>query len=75
MLDVPFEVLAERVTGRRLDPETGTIYHLKTKLPYKRDEAGNILQEPLMQDDGNGGKFRRGGAQSAFVGSAVHAQR
>ena len=56
MLDVPFEVLAERVTGRRLDPETGTIYHLKTKLPYKRDEAGNILQEPLMQDDGNGGK-------------------
>jgi hypothetical protein len=55
-LNVPVEVLAERVTGRRLDPETGTIYHLKTKLPYKRDEAGNILQEPLMQDDGNGGK-------------------
>ena len=32
-LEVPDEVLLERVTGRRLDPETNTIYHLKFKPP------------------------------------------
>ena len=28
LLDVPQEVLVERVTGRRTDPETGKIYHI-----------------------------------------------
>lgn len=32
-LDVPDEALIERVTGRRLDPETGRIYHLKFDPP------------------------------------------
>mmetsp|Transcript_11718 Transcript_11718/g.13322 ORF Transcript_11718/g.13322 Transcript_11718/m.13322 type:complete len:225 (+) Transcript_11718:119-793(+) len=32
-LEVPDEVLLERVTGRRLDPETGDIYHLTFKPP------------------------------------------
>ncbi len=56
LLDVPFDVLTERVTGRRLDPETGTIYHMKTKLPYKLDEEGNVLKEPVTEDDGEGGQ-------------------
>lgn len=29
LLEVPEEILVERVVGRRLDPETGKIYHLK----------------------------------------------
>lgn len=29
LLNVPDEVLIERVVGRRLDPETGAIYHMK----------------------------------------------
>ena len=33
LLDVPDEVLVARVTGRRLDPETGDIYHLEFKPP------------------------------------------
>ena len=33
ILDVPKEVLVERVTGRRTDPETGKIYHLKFNPP------------------------------------------
>ena len=33
LLDVPEQVLVERVTGRRTDPETGAIYHLKFKPP------------------------------------------
>ena len=41
LIDVPEEVLVARVTGRRKDPETGTIYHMTTKPPYKLDEEGN----------------------------------
>ena len=33
LINVPDEVLVERVTGRRSDPETGAIYHLKFKPP------------------------------------------
>lgn len=32
-IDVPDAALIERVTGRRTDPTTGTIYHLKFKPP------------------------------------------
>ena len=38
LLDVPFDVLTKRVTGRRKDPETGEIYHMETKLPKKVNE-------------------------------------
>ena len=33
LLEVPDDVLVERVVGRRLDPETGKIYHLKFAPP------------------------------------------
>lgn len=33
LINVPDDMLVERVTGRRLDPETGDIYHLKFKPP------------------------------------------
>jgi adenylate kinase len=33
LLDVPEEVLVERVTGRRTDPDTGKIYHMKFNPP------------------------------------------
>lgn len=32
-LDVPDEILVERVVGRRTDPETGKIYHMTFKPP------------------------------------------
>ena len=55
LLDVPDEVLVERVCGRRSDPETGTIYHMTTKPPYKLDEEGNqVLDEegnPTMDEE------------------------
>lgn len=37
LLDVPDELLVERVTGRRSDPETGKIYHLKYNPPPQDD--------------------------------------
>jgi len=44
-IDVPDEVLITRVVGRRLDPETGTIYHMEFK-PPPEDETirGRLVQ-------------------------------
>ena len=33
VLEVPDELIVERITGRRSDPETGAIYHLKFNPP------------------------------------------
>ena len=33
LIEVPDELILERVTGRRTDPQTGDIYHLKFKPP------------------------------------------
>jgi adenylate kinase len=43
VLEVPDELIVERVTGRRTDPETGAIYHLKFS-PPPADVAGRLLQ-------------------------------
>ena len=51
LLDVPDEVLIARVTGRRQDPETGIIYPLETKKPYKLDEEGNPVD--AVDEEGN----------------------
>jgi len=50
LLDVPDEVLVQRVTGRRLDPETGIIYHLETKPPCgETEEETAAIMERLTQ--------------------------
>ena len=43
LLDVPDEILIERVVGRRLDPETGTIYHMKF-FPPPEDIVDRLTQ-------------------------------
>lgn len=43
LLQVPKELLVERVVGRRLDPDTGAIYHLKYK-PPPADIADRLIQ-------------------------------
>ena len=43
-LDVPDEVLVERVVGRRTDPETGKIYHM-TFSPPDDEEVLNRLEQ------------------------------
>ena len=44
LLNVPDEVLIDRVTGRRLDPETGEIYHMTTKPPPAGAVADRVTQ-------------------------------
>ena len=44
LLDVPDEILVERVVGRRLDLVTGKIYHLKYSPPEKEEIAWKLTQ-------------------------------
>jgi adenylate kinase len=43
LVECPDDVLVERVVGRRLDPVTGDIYHMKFK-PPPADIAGRLTQ-------------------------------
>ncbi|MBI1904154.1 MAG: adenylate kinase [Planctomycetia bacterium] len=43
LLEVPDEVLVERITGRRVDPATGQVYHVKHR-PPPPDVAGRVVQ-------------------------------
>jgi adenylate kinase len=45
LVDVPDDILLERITGRRTDPATGRIYHL-TFDPPPADIAGRLIQRP-----------------------------
>ena len=42
-IEVPDDLIIERITGRRLDPDTGDIYHMKFK-PPPADIAGRVIQ-------------------------------
>ncbi|CAN4119663.1 unnamed protein product [Withania somnifera] len=44
LLEVPEEILVERVVGRRLDPVTGKIYHLKYSPPETEEIATRLTQ-------------------------------
>ncbi|WCJ44179.1 adenylate kinase family protein [Euphorbia peplus] len=44
LLDVPEDILVERVVGRRLDPVTGKIYHLKYSPPESEEIAARLTQ-------------------------------
>jgi adenylate kinase len=48
LLDVPANILVERCTGRRSDPVTGKIYHLKFKPPPE-----NIAYRLIQRSDDN----------------------
>jgi adenylate kinase len=43
LLTVPDELIVERITGRRMDPDTGAIYHLKFN-PPPEDVAERVVQ-------------------------------
>lgn len=49
LVDVPDDDLVERVTGRRLDPVTGEIYHLKFRPP----PAGEVAERLTQRSDDN----------------------
>ena len=52
-MQVPDEELVERVTGRRLDPETNTIYHMKFKPPPE-----SVVERLVQRSDDTEDKLR-----------------
>ena len=52
-MQVPDEELVERVTGRRLDPVTNTIYHLKFKPP-----PDSVAERLIQRSDDTEDKLR-----------------
>eukprot|EP00299_Pterocystis_sp_00344_P010350 c4601_g1_i1.p1 GENE.c4601_g1_i1~~c4601_g1_i1.p1 ORF type:complete len:162 (-),score=27.45 c4601_g1_i1:44-529(-) len=44
LLEVDEKELTDRVTGRRIDSETGTIYHIRTKPPPPDVPASRLIQ-------------------------------
>jgi hypothetical protein len=54
MKKVPAELLVERVVGRRMDPDTGAIYHLKYKPP-----PPEIVPRLVQRSDDTEEKVRR----------------
>ncbi|KAJ4709660.1 Adenylate kinase, chloroplastic [Melia azedarach] len=46
VLDVPDEILIDRCVGRRLDPETGKIYHLKNFPPETAEIKARLVTRP-----------------------------
>ena len=49
-IDVPFDAIIERMSGRRSHPASGRIYHLKFNAP-KVDGLDDVTAEPLVQRD------------------------
>jgi len=50
-LDVDDEVLVERLTGRRMDPETGEIYHVDFDWPEDETIQERLVQREDDQED------------------------
>jgi len=49
-IDVPFDAIIERMSGRRSHPASGRTYHVKFN-PPKVDGADDVTGEPLVQRD------------------------
>jgi adenylate kinase len=43
VIEVPDDLIVDRITGRRMDPETGDIYHVKFS-PAPSEVAGRLIQ-------------------------------
>lgn len=46
IIQVPHEVLIDRSVGRRMDPMTGKIYHLKKFLPETQENEAKLVTCP-----------------------------
>ena len=49
-IDVPFDAIIDRMSGRRVHPASGRTYHLKFN-PPKTDGKDDVTGEPLIQRD------------------------
>ena len=57
IIDVPDDVAVERVAGRRVDPKTNAVYHIKFNPPPSDDPE--LLARLIQRDDDTEEKMRR----------------
>jgi adenylate kinase len=64
LLDVPDDVIVERMSGRRTDPQTGQVYHVRYN-PPPADIADRVVQRPDDQEETVRNRLRVYAAQTA----------
>ena len=73
-LEVGFDTLVDRITGRRICPKCGAIYHVRNK-PSKTegicDECGSELQQREWGGGSDMSRCVRGGASGARAGAGA----
>ena len=45
-LEVPRDVLVQRLSGRRMDPSTRRIYHVDFAMPHEPEVAARLVRRP-----------------------------
>jgi adenylate kinase len=73
LLDVPDHSIVERITGRRLDPVTGKIYHLKYN-PPPAEAAPRVIQRTDDTEPTCRARLARYHSETAAVVPHYHAQ-
>jgi len=73
LLEVPDEAIVERITGRRLDPVTGKIYHIKFN-PPPADAAARVIQRSDDSEQTCRARLARYHAETAAVVPHYEAQ-
>lgn len=64
LLDVPDDVIVERMSGRRTDPETGEVYHVRHN-PPPAEVAERVVQRPDDREETVRNRLRVYAAQTA----------
>ena len=68
LIEVPDEQIVERIAGRRIDPQTGAIYHLRFQ-PPPPEAVGRLVQRDDDREDVIRARLRRYHASTAPVAS------
>ena len=68
LIEVPDDQIVERIAGRRIDPRTGAIYHLRFQ-PPPAEAAGRLVQRDDDREDVIRARLRRYHESTAPVAS------
>lgn len=68
LIEVPDDQIVERIAGRRIDPQTGAIYHLRFQ-PPPAEAAGRLVQRDDDHEDVIRARLRRYHASTVPVAS------
>ena len=73
LIEVPDRLVLERITGRRMDPETGDIYHVQFR-PPPADVAGRVVQRKDDTEEACTARLEKYHAETAPIIPFYHNQ-